>query len=161
MAKKVIEFDEACTACNGTGLYVGIGEHNGAAVICRRCDGTGLHHFKRTYETFTEKKNKHGIRRVYEINPGVTIGEDKSQKITLEDFGGMTFEDWKGGKKFEQGMENRLFTCPTWWYQTANSNKKPKWVECNNSWGGQFSKCKYFSDKNRCWTRWDKEFGIK
>ena len=32
--KKVVEFDEQCMACGGTGLYVGMAECDGAAVVC-------------------------------------------------------------------------------------------------------------------------------
>lgn len=33
--------DAQCGACEGTGLYVGMAERDGTAVVCYRCHGTG------------------------------------------------------------------------------------------------------------------------
>jgi len=53
--------------------------------------------------------------------------------------------------------ENRLFTCPAWWYQSADYEKKPRWKECLVC--GSFSSCNSFVEKEKCWKRWDVEFG--
>ena len=39
-----------CQACGGTGLYKGMAERDGAAVVCSCCNGTGKTEF--TYNEF-------------------------------------------------------------------------------------------------------------
>lgn len=151
--KKIIEFEQQCDSCGGTGVYVGMAERDGSAVICRTCEGTGKYYFKYTYEEFTEKKIKTGIKRVYQNNPGIGIGE-KEGTCKLEDFGGMSYEDWFAGKKFKKGMEMRKYTCPAWYYQSADYKKKPNWEECIGI--GSFSACLSFKNKEKCWEKFDK-----
>jgi len=145
---KIIEFDEKCNPCNGTGLYVGMGERDGYAVVCSNCKGTGCFHFKKTYEEFTVRGVRQEVSRVVEANPGIILGGS-------HDFGGMSYTDWLSGEKFVVGMENRKYTCPCWWYQSVDYKKKPKWDHCQL--GGTFSSCKIFSAKRFCWERWDDE----
>jgi hypothetical protein len=153
--KKLIEFDEKCRACGGTGLYAGRGEAAGAAIVCYVCKGTGRHRFRHEYEEFTGRLKRPGVTRVYETNPGIRVGEGKG--FRLEDFGGLPLEDWEAGLPFGPGTENRRFTCPCWWYQTADYKLKPAWSECGTL--GSFSQCPYFGRKSECWERWDREFG--
>ena len=150
-----IEFDEKCKSCDGTGLYVGMGERDGAAVVCSRCNGTGKFHFVHEYEEFTHREEKEGVKRVYQVNIGILIGEEVGV-CKLEDFGGMSYEEWKKGKQFKLGMEDRKHTCPAWYYQSADSNKTPEWDECCLV-GVTFSKCAYFPNKEACWQRFDRE----
>ena len=151
-----IELDEVCKSCNGTGLYVGMAEHDGAAVVCHTCKGTGCHHFVYEYENFkTRLPPSSTILQVYQCNPGIVIG--RGPGFTLADFGGMTFAQWAAGMQFGPGTENRKYTCPAWWYQTADCKKRPKWEECEASLGWSFSKCPYFVNKDECWERWDNE----
>lgn len=152
--KKVIEINEKCPKCKGTGLYQGMGERDGAAVVCYACKGTGCHQFRHEYEDFTERESAPGVRRVFETNTGICIGEGRGHK--LSDFGGMLVAEWESGKLFPPGSENRQFTCPAWWYQSADYKKKPEWQECLAC--GAFSGCPKFIDKEQCWKRWDKEF---
>jgi len=144
-----IEFDEICTSCNGTGLYVGYAEHDGWAVQCFKCKGTGKYHFVHKYEPFIIRKGRKGIKRVLENNPGISVGG----KL---DFGGISFKEWKNGNGFKNGTEMRNFTCPAWWYQSTDSNKKPNRKECADMSGCSFSSCKSFSTKEKCWKRFDK-----
>ncbi len=149
-----IEVDQVCTDCKGTGLYVSFAEHNGAAIVCYSCKGSGKIHFVHQYESFTErKKTPKTIRRVFEVNPGIGIGENAT--LHLEDFGGMPVEDWKAGKPFPKHSEDRLHTCPAWWYQAADYDKKPDWETCIPC--GSFSDCPHFKDKAFCWKRFDQE----
>jgi hypothetical protein len=150
--KHIVEFDEKCKSCKGTGLYVGIGERDGAAVVCRACDGTGKYHFKHEYEDFIGREKREKVKRVYQANPGIGIGEAIG-KCTLEDFGGMPYEDWLKGKPFPPKSEMRKYTCPAWWYQSADYDKKPDWPEC--ILGGTFSECSRFYNKHKCWEKWD------
>jgi hypothetical protein len=149
-----IEFDEKCKSCNGTGLYVGMAERDGASVVCHTCNGTGCHHFRYEYEEFVERQMREGVERVVQINVGIMIGKGKH-------FGGMSYKDWLSGKPFTTGMEMRLFACPCWWYQRVDSKKKPDWQECFDSLGRPFSRCPHYGIKDKCWARWDREFGIQ
>jgi hypothetical protein len=147
------EVDQVCHSCKGTGIYVGMAEHHGAGVVCSYCSGTGMEHFVHEYERFVTRKGRKDIRRVYQVNPGIGIGE-RAGVCSLEDFGGMPFRDWASGKPFPAGSEDRRHTCPAWWYQSANYKLKPQWTQCSF---GRFSECGYFKDKAACWRRWDME----
>ena len=151
----IIEFDQVCTSCNGTGLYQGMAERNGAAVVCHTCKGTGCKHVKFEYESFTSRKKAEGVKRVFRVNPGVMIGENEI--LSLEDFGGMPVGEWQDGKPFPTGSEDRKHTCPKWWYQCADYRKGPKWKECDEALGVTFSRCPYFATKDQCWKRFDDE----
>lgn len=143
-----IEFDEQCSPCKGTGVYQGMGERDGYAVVCHICKGTGKHHFIHEYEEFTGRKEAAGITKIIESNPGICVGGD-----TL-DFGGISYSQWKTDGIFPSGSEMRQYVCPCWWYQSADYKKKPKWVECDL---GAFSSCRNFPTKQLCWDRFDKE----
>lgn len=153
MAKKVFEADIKCKACKGTGLYVGFAEKDGAAVVCHDCDGTGKYHFRYEYEEFTRKVPANNVKWVFQTNPGIGVGEGEGFKFS--DFGGMSYEDWKSGKKFTDDMAMKNYTCPAWWYQSVDYDRKPHWKECICS--GSFSNCKLFKDKYICWARFKKE----
>lgn len=155
--KHKIEFNEECKACKGTGIYSGIGEYNGCAVVCHDCKGTGCFHFVYEYKDFKERRYNKNIRHIYECNPGIKIGE--SNKFQFSDFGGMSYDDWFIGKKFTIGMENRKFTCPAWWYQSANYELKPNWSDNHRKCIaiGSFTNCEYYNQKDGCWKRFDKE----
>lgn len=153
--KKVIELNEKCKSCKGTGLYMGMWERDGAAVVCHDCKGTGCHQFRHEYEDFQARVARTNVKRVYEYNPGVCIGEGRG--IKLEDFGGLPVANWEAGVPFSPGTEDRLHSCPAWWYQSVNYDLKPKWDTCIRC--GCFSDCVHFSDKAQCWKRWDKENG--
>jgi hypothetical protein len=76
-----------CDSCGGTGLYCGICEPKGAAVVCLGCDGTGCREIQ--YEPFTVRKERKGIRTVQRsrgsfIASGGCGGYGKS--ITYEEF---------------------------------------------------------------------------
>jgi len=154
MANEKIEFDEKCKSCRGTGLYIGMAERDGSAVVCHTCKGTGCHHFVYEYEEFKNRIEDQRVKRVYQVNPGIIIGKDKG-RYKLSDFGGISYNNWISGKPFGKGTENRLFTCPAWWYQSADHDKKPNWPECIIL--GSFSRCVHFAEKDKCWDRWDRE----
>jgi hypothetical protein len=145
---KEIEFNEECKSCEGTGIYKGLAELKKAGVICHKCEGTGCFRFKHKYTPFKERRERHDIIRVVKCNPGIGIDESSV-------FGGLPYKDWLRGDKFIKGTEMRKYTCPAWWYQSANYKLKPDWKEC---WAcGAFSSCKKFSSKEECWQKWDKE----
>ena len=146
------EADIQCKPCSGTGLYAGLGERDGAAVVCHTCKGTGKFHHVFEYEDFTGRRRHAGTLWVVQTNPGICVGTGNGHRF--EDFGGMSYEDWLAGKLFTAGSEMRGFTCPAWWYQSADYDLQPKWKECG--WG-LFSACQHFANKYACWERFDRE----
>jgi hypothetical protein len=150
--KKKFEVDEKCPACSGTGLYVGFGEKDGAAVICHDCKGTGKFHFVHEYEEFEKIEEKKGVKWVLQINPGIGVGEGNG--FDFSDFGGMSYNDWKSGKKFTDDMAMKRHTCPAWWYQSVDYKRKPDWKECGF---GALYDCPHFKNKSVCWHRFKKE----
>lgn len=145
--------DTVCETCDGSGLYCGMAEKRGAAVVCSYCNGTGKVDIEISYRKFKEKKILDGIERVYETNPGIGIGS--TERYQLSDFGGMPYDEWFNGGSFPKRSEMRNFSCPAWWYQCANYELKPDWDECVGC--GSFSGCENFITKWKCWDRFDKE----
>jgi hypothetical protein len=96
-----------CKDCRGTGLYAGMGERDGAAVVCHCCKGTGKD--KITYTEFTGRKDRVGVTRVFETNPGICVGG-----LDLSEFGGMPIKEWESGLPFPKGSEMRKYVCPSW-----------------------------------------------
>ena len=154
MSHHIIEYNESCKSCGATGLYVGLAERDGAAVVCQVCKGTGCAHVKIEYDDFTVRRGRAGVTRVVEVNPGIVIGRGHDGQYSLADFGGMSYDAWSRGEPFPHKSENRAFTCPAWWYQYANSALKPAWKECGF---GAFSACQHFGAKAKCWERFDAE----
>jgi len=152
--KKVIEFDKICQSCDGTGIYVGLAERDGAGVVCYSCKGSGCVSVHIEYEPFLKRSPRDDVKHVYEVNPGICIGTGKGQ-YKLSDFGGIPLMDWASGKQFGLQTENRLFTCPAWWYQSADYKKKPNWDTCLGI--GAFSGCDNYHKKSECWKRFDNE----
>ncbi len=153
MSHHKIEFDCQCPACKATGLYTGFAEHDGFAVQCILCHGTGTKHEVVEYDDFEGKREKPGVVQVIEVNPGIGLG--LAPGLTIASFGGMPYSDWWAGKPFPAKSEMRRFTCPAWWYQSANYDKKPDWKECHGF--GLFSTCPSFAHKDTCWERFNRE----
>lgn len=185
--KKIFEVNEKCQNCNGTGLYVGMCERDGYAVVCSTCNGTGNNHFKHEYEEFDKRIERDDITRVLKTNPGIMVGrtleleeEPKSKRIEpiningkmmdIEtgkelchcelDFGGMAYKEWIQDLPFPEKSEMRNFVCPRWWYQGI----KIEWKNvCDEEglrlWGRSFSDCNKFKNKQSCWEIFDKVKG--
>ena len=148
MAGHTFTVDAQCAACNGTGLYVGMAERDGLAVVCHKCHGEGHHRLTMTWSDPEPRKALPGIRRVIEVNPGIVA-------IDSPEFGGMSYEEWVAGKPFEIGMEMRKYVCPAWWYQSVGLRVSLSWRECIVA--GAFDECQRFANKSACWARWGRE----
>ena len=146
---------EVCKSCKGTGIYSGMGERDGFGVVCHTCKGTGCHEFTHVYEEFVVKMARSDVQQVLQVNPGIGVGTSSKQNLTLQSFGGIPYTDWLANKPFPKGSEMRAYTCPAWWYQSADYSKKPDWDSCIGC--GSFSGCSSFPDKHQCWERFDKE----
>ena len=150
-----LEIDAECTDCKATGVFVGMAERDGSAVVCSTCKGTGKHHRVIEYDDFEGRKIRSGVKHVVQVNPGICIGQSENDKYRYSDFGGIPYHAFLEGKAFPPKSEMRGFTCPAWWYQSADYKRKPGWDECLSV--GSFSSCKNFGTKSKCWERFDKE----
>ena len=146
-----IEYNELCKSCKGTGLYRGFGEKDGYAVECHTCQGSGEHRVKIEYDDFEHRLPTKDVHRVLQVNPGIGVG--RIDNPFPNEFGGLSYVEWDAGIKFLPGTEMRKYTCPAWWYQSADYKKMPKWKECKII--GSFRSCPHFKDKVLCWSRWD------
>lgn len=54
-----------CTSCSGTGLYCGLAEPKGTAVICYSCRGKGYAGHLTEGRPFSERKPKPGVHQVF------------------------------------------------------------------------------------------------
>jgi len=52
-----------CQSCDGTGLYCGMAEPKGTAVVCLTCSGTGCVDYR--YKPFVKRKSKSGVNEVF------------------------------------------------------------------------------------------------
>ena len=147
-----IKWVQQCKSCGGVGLYVGMAERDGAAVVCNACEGSGREQKNVEYEEFTGRKERKGITRVYRISSGIVLAPSVVK-------GGVSLDEWEKDSESvnRRGAEIRDHVCPAWWYQSADSRKNPNWEECKDSWGRSFSNCRHFKNKAHCWDRFDKE----
>lgn len=142
---------EQCQTCAGTGLYTGLAEKLGAAVICKTCKGKGA--ISHTYIPFTGRKPPpDGVLKVFAQNPS-------GNTITQATPGGADIAEWRQdpASVFNPGKELRHLVCPSWWFRSSlTPDPQPLWDECAKP-GTLFQNCPMFPDKRRCWQRWDAE----
>lgn len=150
----IVEWVQQCKSCEGTGLYVGMAERDGGAVVCHSCKGTGRQHMRVEYEEFKGRRKHPTATHVYYVNPGVVA--DCGRVVP----GGVPYRGWEEDPESVKavGREMRAHTCPAWWYQSADYDRKPDFEWCRPC--GMFSRCEHFQNKAECWERWDKEFGV-
>ena len=148
--KRVIAWTQECKDCQGTGLYVGIAERDGAAVICHTCKGKGVQHISREYYEFTGRKRREEVKQVYAAACGIILNPDVTPGgVSYEEF----LEDGESPKKI--GREIREHTCPAWYWQSVNYDLKPRWDACLGA--GRFADCRNFVTKDQCWEKFDQE----
>lgn len=78
--------DVECQSCSGTGLYRGMCEGPGEAVVCLRCDGSGkavIH-----YKPFTGRQERDGVKTVRRSQGSLIIGPvgGAGKAITYDEF---------------------------------------------------------------------------
>ncbi len=145
-----------CPSCKGTGLYKGVWERDGAAVICWDCKGTGKTEF--TYNEFEGRKEREDVTRVFEGNFGYT----HSDKDTTTKEGvtfhfskyGCSYEEWKKGIK-PTPMEELY--CPYVYCNEGRGNEPCNRCKQGLKGFGSISNCKFYSDKAKCWEEWHKD----
>lgn len=148
-----------CPACGGTGVYQGMGERDGAAVVCRQCSGTGAYEYHYTYRDFSGRKKKDGVTRVYLSGYGYVIAP---REVVFERFGKIDMA--KEGISYEEFLEGAMpahienLVCPMIADQGA-CHKIPGFVdECNRLDGGYLlgrylSDCNFQPRNSECWAR--------
>jgi len=150
-----------CPSCKGTGIYSGMAEVDSCAVVCYNCKGLGWTTY--SYEKFTNRKIKEGIKHIFARTCGYghshkDITTEKGKLIEFSK-GGCTYEEWLNG---EHPKPVKGLYCPYLWtgqeLQTKDVNDLYK-NYCENAlgWGGTISACKHFCDKERCWEIFDKK----
>ena len=144
-----VQWVQECETCKGTGIHVDWTEgDSGVGIVCRDCKGTGRVEKSFTYREFTGLKERDDIRTVVSCNPGIDMRGGTQA--------GIPYNTWLEEPELVRSrfFEDRESVCPAWWYQVADSDNRPEWDECTL---GSFPRCKHFSDKTKCWERFDKE----
>jgi len=156
---KKIEMTIECPDCRGTGLYSGMGEGQGAAVICHKCKGTGAYFYSYSYKEFTERKKQKGIKRVYLAGGGYKIGLGKINFTSIGEIDmdkeGISYSEFLAGKK---PSHIKKLGCPMLLDQDACHNKEGFVKECNilnGGWFSQITTCKKYQNKEKCWLRFE------
>lgn len=159
----IIEIDVQCPSCNGTGVYIGMAERSGAAVICNNCNGTGKYHYKYSYEEFAGIKKREDIKRVYKSGYGfeIALGELYFKNIGSVDMNkeGVSYDEFLDGKMPDH---IKMLACPMLADQ-RECHKIRRFVDgCNelngsSLLGRSIYDCKNQSKKLDCWERFNKE----
>ena len=152
MSVKLISVNAECDDCYGTGVYIGSREHDGAAVECTTCKGTGNHKLK--YKPFTTKQQRPGVKRVFYPN----IAE-----VSPNTPGGVTYEEWLADPSSLTaiGNEMRYATCPRRVYMHQSDkpelNNLPLWDRCQIGCpvGTRIKNCGFYHNKYLCWQEFD------
>lgn len=157
---KEINLEIECQSCDGTGVYVGMGERDGAAVVCYICEGTGCQKYHFTYVPFTKRKINEKAERVFIKGYGYCVG---TKPITLSNG---TFVDFsKEGVSYKEFLSGKMpkhikhMGCPMMADRGACQNKKGFVAKCNKKNDGYLNhipSCKY-KDKVKCWERFENQ----
>lgn len=135
-----------CPVCSATGIQVTEGDRFGLGTVCSRCQGKGF--IVQKIRLFSGRKRHPSCQCVIRHNFGVVLSPG------IPGLGEIPYEDWLRGKSFPEKSEVRLLSCPKWYYETLTGN--PDWAECVKD-GQMHHECERFSDKHKCWERFDQE----
>ncbi len=157
-----IELEVECEACGGTGLYVGMAERNGAAVVCARCKGTGRLIHRSTMKKFHGRRRRENVERVYHTAGGYTISAHdvttKEGKEVRFSAAGCSYEEWLVGavpKPIEDLHCPYEYTAQE--MQLSDHKAHVLYEErCREALplGGFLSSCKLHGKKGACWRRY-------
>lgn len=125
-----------CSECEGTGLKIGWAEKDGAAIVCRRCHGSGSQEI--SYTPFTGRRENPQALRVWQRNPGYRVSPEHTD-------GGVLVADWLANPELalkpEAAMQSTV--CPAMWYQQKT------FKECSDN--QRYHQCPLWTNKARCW----------
>jgi hypothetical protein len=165
MKEKTIVVECECSRCDGTGLYQGMCEKDGAAVVCHYCAGSGKSSIQ--YTPFTGRKESKNINRVFGETAGYVHGVTDiiidGVKIAFSR-GGCTYEEWKAGM---QPKPIKELYCPYQWSAQSLQHEDHKAYklykeQCNKVLrvSSFISECKNRCNMAQCWKRYE-ELGGK
>lgn len=137
-----------CPDCGGTGLYVGLAERDGSAVICHTCKGTGCYEKTFNYSLFTKKKVRKDVKRVYKSSFGyIHTVEDIKVEGELQEFSkaGVDYESWLTGAA---PRPLKTLYCPLLW--THQEWHSP--IHCKDGSAGMYiPNCPHKFEMEKCW----------
>lgn len=140
-----------CKSCDGTGLYVGMAEQDGSAVVCSSCKGTGRYKHMFTYTEFTQRKTRDDVKRVYATSAGYchTPEDITTEEGKLIEFskGGASYSDWLKGAELKP-IKNLY--CPL---QFTGQAWKAQY--CKDNWFGSIMSCPNRHNMEKCWKEWE------
>lgn len=142
-----IDLQIRCQACDGTGLYVGMAERDGSAVVCSRCKGSGNYAYHFEYEPFVERTAPpEGVTRVH-----LARGYVLSPKHP--DCSGIPVNEYEPGMVVpaDEGLYcPYLYTHQVW---CAKPEKRhPDYEPAAPVLAGRYiSSCKHWDSKAECW----------
>lgn len=166
---EALELDVECRDCGATGLYMGLGERNGCAVVCHTCKGTGCEHIKLEFTKFKKRKKRTDVKRVFEHGAGfVHSAEDvtlEGQTIRFSE-GGATYEEWLAGAELKPVKD---LYCPFLWsgqaLQLPDEDKNNLYKDrCSKkvALGHSITQCGFWGEKAHCWEQYEEsEDGTK
>ncbi len=157
--RKKIELDIECQACGGTGIYAGMGERDGAGVVCNRCDGTGEYHYTFEYKEFEGIIKRDNVTRVYKSSYGYCFAPKKIDFARIGEIDltqeGVSYAEFLEGKCPQHIRE---MACPMLADQSACHSMSGFTDMCNCT-GLLITECPQYKDKATCWERFDKAAG--
>jgi hypothetical protein len=168
MAKKskaIFKAKAQCSSCGGTGLYKGMAEKDGSAVVCYTCKGTGCEDINISYTPFSKKKTIRRVKRVFRDSCGYMHAPDDvttKEGITIKfSEGGCTYKEWLNG---ESPKPVKDLYCPYLWTRQGLQSKDVGGLykdRCNKCGllGSYISDCKFWGDKATCWEIYEKGGG--
>jgi RecJ-like exonuclease len=154
----IVNIERACGACGGTGIYVGMGEREGAAVVCSSCKGTGKVTLHQKHPKFKVRVRRKDVERVFQTGCGYIISA-KDVKVEGKPTvrfsqAGASYEDWLNGAT-PKPIED--LHCP---YMHTNQNMQMSDHEAHDLYldrcsggnlGSLIADCKLNHDKAKCW----------
>lgn len=136
----MVAVEAECHSCKGTGLYVGMAERDGAAVVCYRCKGSGKEVV--TYTPFRGRLPATGVTRVH-VSRGYVVGAESS--------GGLPLAEWTPG---EPVPADEAYYCPfLYTNQEWCAHPDPEYGGAPLSLGLRISECPFWSEKSECWAK--------
>lgn len=141
-----ISVQAVCNACGGTGLYIGMAERDGVAVVCSTCNGSGAMTVR--YTPFKRQLPAPASVTSVHVARGYVLG-DKHPACD----GGLPIEQWKQGVIVP--ADEKLY-CP-YLYTHQDWCAHPRDPENNHNnapmlWG-RIDECPYWIEKDECWKR--------
>ena len=145
-----------CPDCKGTGLYVGMCEREGAAVVCNKCGGEGYMYLN--YNKFTGKKVREDVKRVFKKSCGYVHGAldyttEDGRVIHFSEYG-CSYDEWMKG--VEPKPMEELYCPYVYFNKGIGSEPLSKCRENLPSYGGRIAECKLYEDKLNCWKEYKK-----